>query len=188
VLKQPTRHQHLGTKMQHEHDGLHVLVSILEKQLGILHHHLDTILCMALPSPAQVLLEHSSCRSSVDLPNAEDETPMMAALMALHAAQQQAPTPPGRPAPSGHHKGQRELRNTTASACLIIARLLEAGANANDSSAVDPVKGHPAPYSTALLACLEYGMDDLAVLLHLHGARMPPGSSGSLAAARPDSV
>jgi hypothetical protein len=141
---------------------------------------------------SQVLLEQSCVRSSVDLPNAEDETPMMSALMALHAAQQASSSGGGGGGGGGRSSAQqralRELRSTTASACLIIARLLEAGANANDSSAVDPVKGHPVPYSSALLAALEYGMDDLAVLLHLHGARMPPGSSGSLAAARPDSV
>lgn len=79
----------------------------------------------------------------------------------------------------------RALRATTASTCLVIARLLEAGADPNDrtlTEITDPATGGPVRFSSALLAALEYGMDDLAVLVHLHGGQLPPsGPAGGSA-------
>ncbi len=56
----------------------------------------------------------------------------------------------------------------------MIARLLEAGADPNDACSTSAVDGQKTFYSTALLVALDAGLDDLAVLLHLHGAKLLP--------------
>lgn len=117
------------------------------------------------PECVQVLLDTPGGRASVDIRNDEDETPMMAALMALHQACES-----GRP-PSA-------LRAVKAGACLVMARLLEGGANPNDAEIPDYLTHKKHCYSSALLAALEYGMNDLAMLLHMHGGQLPPQANG----------
>ncbi|KAJ9526576.1 hypothetical protein QJQ45_017666 [Haematococcus lacustris] len=127
------------------------------------------------PECVQVLLEAGSGGTAVgvDAVNEEEETPMMAALVAWHTARSLSAIP-------------RVQRTAATASCLIIARLLEAGAKPNDRVAINPATGLEVGYSSALLTALDCGMDDLAALLHLHGAKLPPAEPRR--PARPESA
>jgi hypothetical protein len=93
-----------------------------------------------------------------------------------------------------------------AAASAVIGLLLQAGADPNDvqpqpadsklalgsgltsnrnsrSSSSSSLSSNRA-YSTALLAALQEGLEDLAMLLHLSGARLPPSCSDGSQSAR----
>ncbi|KAJ9527496.1 hypothetical protein QJQ45_025776 [Haematococcus lacustris] len=85
------------------------------------------------PECVQVLLEAGSGGTAVgvDAVNEEEETPMMAALVAWHTARSLSAIP-------------RVQRTAATASCLIIARLLEAGAKPNDRVAINPATVRPA--------------------------------------------
>lgn len=140
---------------------------------------------------AQALLEASEeARLSVAVENDASETPMMAALMALHSMCSPA-------------EGQSAAQTcaTIASISLVMALLLQAGADANDSSMVRPHAWCTSPScpcmcaaecstrpASALLACLPAGSGRQAGQVQLGAdglvAARPERPDGVVAAAR----